>query len=63
MSDAEKRMFVFLIRVGGVEPCKKCVNCANDEDAEKVAEYGCPYAADGGCIEGMTEYFNQHTEE
>ncbi len=62
MSDAEKRMFDFLIRKSGAETCKKCVY-ADAEDAEKVAEYGCPYAADGGCIEGMTEYFNQHTEE
>lgn len=62
MSDAEKRMFDFLIRVGGVEPCKKCVNCANDEDAELIIEYGCPYASTDGCIEGMVEYFAEHTE-
>lgn len=61
MSDAEKRMFDFLIREGGADTCRKCVY-ADAGDAAEIAEYGCPFAADGGCVEGMTAYFEEHAE-
>lgn len=61
MSDVEKRMFDFLIREGGADTCRKCVY-ADAGDAAEIAEYGCPFAADGGCIDGMKAYFEAHEE-
>lgn len=63
MSEAEKRAIDYLIREGGADTCKKCVYCVDDADAERISEYGCPYAAEGnGCIEGITAYFAEHAE-
>lgn len=61
MSNAEKRLIDYLIREGGADTCKKCVY-ADAGDAAEIAEYGCPYAAEGGCIEGMTAYFTAHPD-
>ncbi len=61
MSNEERRLVDYLIREGGADTCKKCVY-ADAGDVEEIAEYGCPYAAEGGCIDGMTAYFKEHAD-
>ena len=62
MSNEERRLVDYLIREGGADTCKRKCVYADAGDAAEIAEYGCPYAAEGGCIEGMTAYFREHAD-
>ncbi len=60
MEEATKCALEYLLRAGWRTSCEQCVYCAGSEDAALIAEYGCPEAAEGGCIEGVMEYFKEH---
>lgn len=60
MEEATKCALERLLRAGWRTSCEYCVYCAGSEDAALIAEYGCPEAAEGGCIEGIMEYFEEH---
>lgn len=60
MEEATKCALERLLRAGWRTSCEYCVYCAGSEDAALIAEYGCPEAAEGGCIEGVMEYFKEH---
>lgn len=60
MEGAIKQALEYLLRTGWRTSCEQCVYCAGSEDAALIAEYGCPEAAEGGCIEGIMEYFKEH---
>lgn len=63
MERAMERAIEYLMGIGQTQPCKRCVNCADNDDVARIAEYGCPYVAEAqGCLDGMTAYFKEHPE-
>lgn len=63
MEGSIKQALEYLLRTGWRTSCEQCVYCAGSEDAALIAEYGCPEAAEGGCIEGVMEYFEEHKDK
>lgn len=63
MEEATKCALERLLRAGWRTSCEYCMYCAGSEDAALIAEYGCPEAAEGGCIEGIMEYFEEHKDK
>ena len=60
MGEARKGALERLRRAGWRTSCEQCRYCAGSEEDALIAEYGCPEAAEGGCIEGIMEYFEEH---